>query len=260
MSGAVFGINAWRLILRIKKMNKHEFALYYPIDRLGSSREYSLVDKDILHRITAILRLSPGDNLILFDHNFHANVTIEKITAKFITVSILKKEKNRNLKPAIHWFLPLLEREQLEESLYILSVLGAASIQPLITQKSRRNWSSKDHERGQRIMIAAAEQSKQFALPKLKKIDEISAVTPFPAQGTKIFFDPAGKPCLEILHELKKDNPQEIYCFVGPEGDLTDAEKELLKKHHFTFCALTPTVLKSVHAVAIGMGILRSII
>jgi 16S rRNA U1498 N3-methylase RsmE len=47
---------------------------------------------------------------------------------------------------------------------------------------------------------------------------------------------------------------------VGPEGDLAATEKTELKRAQFTFCALTPTVLRAVDAIRIGAGMLRSLL
>ncbi len=126
--------------------------------------------------------------------------------------------------------LPLLKREAFESALYTLCEMGATSIQPLITQKSRTNWDSeKDFARVLTTMRAAA--------------------------GTKIFFDPAGMPLKQML-SLPMTGP--LYGCVGPEGGLTPEEKEHLKALGFVFCRLTPTVLRARQAVAVGLGILRS--
>jgi len=45
----------------------------------------------------------------------------------------------------------------------------------------------------------------------------------------------------------------------GPEGGLTKQEEDLLKENDFEFYVLTPTVLRSVEAVAVGLGSVRSI-
>ena len=43
---------------------------------------------------------------------------------------------------------------------------------------------------------------------------------------------------------------------IGPEGDLTMQEKDLLKERDVQFLRLTPTVLRAQQAVAVSMGIL----
>ncbi len=74
----------------------------------------------------------------------------------------------------------------------------------------------------------------------------------------KIYFDPTGESLSDIIARVKKISPTSIIVMVGPEGDLTDQEKEQLRQEKFLFCALTPTVLRSSQAIALGSGIIRS--
>ncbi len=65
--------------------------------------------------------------------------------------------------PEIRWCIPLIAKEAFEDIVYNFTAMGVASIQPLVTEKVKRSWGG-DRERARldRIMIAAAEQSKQF--------------------------------------------------------------------------------------------------
>jgi len=74
----------------------------------------------------------------------------------------------------------------------------------------------------------------------------------------KVFFDVDGKPLLNLLNDLDK-NQNKIVLMFGPEGGLTKQEEDLLKENDFEFYVLTPTVLRSVEAVAVGLGSVRSI-
>ena len=47
---------------------------------------------------------------------------------------------------------------------------------------------------------------------------------------------------------------------VGPEGDLTHEEKQFVDDHGFIFCKLTPTIMRAHQAVAVGLGVLRSML
>jgi RsmE family RNA methyltransferase len=64
---------------------------------------------------------------------------------------------------------------------------------------------------------------------------------------------------MTVLERLVKRAGATV-LFVGPEGDLTDQEKVLLKQNGFIFCALTPTILRACEAIALGAGVVRSIL
>jgi len=253
----------------IKKSN-HEFALFID-DQL--QKQLIITDKDFVFRVQHIVRLSEDDTLIVFNKTHHARATYIKGDKKQIVFELVTIVENVPLVPKIHWFLPVLEREAFEAALYSATVLGATSIQPIITEKSRRQWGAdKDLERATRIMIAAAEQSKQYVLPHIKQAVVLASLAargergvvasnPFEWQNNqikKIFFDPTGAPCAQLLHHIK--DTHEIILCIGPEGDLTDSEKSLLKNNNFQFYALTPTILRACDAVMVAQGIIRSLV
>jgi len=77
--------------------------------------------------------------------------------------------------------------------------------------------------------------------------------------GTRIFCDPTGTDLWTVLKEAHAESPESLTLLVGPEGDLTGEEKELVRSSGFTFCALTPTVLRAHQAVSLITGIIRSV-
>lgn len=241
------------------KNEKHEFAFFTAeaVNLIKNQREYVLKDKELVHRLAHIVRIQVDETIILFDSHVNARCKIISCSKKEMSVHVVEHKNNSIIKPTIIWLLPLLDREAFESSLYALTAMGGNDIIPVITEKSRRVWGAeKERERAQRIMIAAAEQSKQFCLPNIKSAMKISdAVT---IQGTKLFFDAQGTAAFDVVAHVRQNKVEPIVCAIGPEGDLTNAEKELLRSHGFTFCALTPTILKASAAVEVGMGLLRS--
>lgn len=245
---------------------KHQFSLYVPglsslTAGLSKDQLFTLADPDLVHRIMVILRLAIGESLLIFDQKVQVMVIINAAQKnKLIQLKIESKKSNQVFQPDIVFLLPLLKKESLEAALYSLTEIGVSKIHLAITQKSQQRWTPKEQERAQKIIIAAAEQSKNFAFPQLFSplaLDELCAQLE-PA-SFKIFFDPAGRRLSECL-ELVQHAPKQITLAIGPEGDLTEEEKELMHRRGFTFCALTPTVLRACQAAALSTGIFRSII
>src|SRR5690606_33761628 len=128
------------------------------------------------------------------------------------------------------------------------------------TEKTKaQHLNKKDYERFQRIIIAASEQSKNFAFPELKEAIVLHSAIGAYAEK-KIFFDPQGQSVMHVMQDMVKSHMQELFLLVGPEGDLTYEEKVAVRKAGFIFCALTPTILRSVHASFLGAGIIRSVL
>ncbi len=256
--------------------SKHEFAIYVP--NLGSLRagisgahQCVLTDPALVHRIHAVLRLEPGESVILFDRQIRTRCVIRAVSKKEIPCVFEEKQKNIVLQPDITFFLPVLKKEDLESALYCLVELGANHVQLVATEKTRHagnkeraqsEHAHKEFERLERIMIAAAEQSKQFALPELRApISFDQAIKQFQkTEAFSIFFDPEGQDLFTVMTDLRAQKPHHLFLLVGPEGDLTAQEKALLANAKVLSCRLTPTVLRSVQAVAVGMGVVRSVV
>lgn len=235
--------------------DKHIFAFYYPAlsDAMGKE-DFSVKDLALVHRMHAVLRLQPQDTVILFDGDYEVEVTIEAISKKEVSVTLNAAKKIVSLKPAITVLLPFLKKDALKEALYSCVELGATSIQMIKTAKMHKTVLNMDHLHA--LMIAAAEQAKNFALPTLHDAITLEAAV----GGTKniIFFDKEGIPFFDLVRQLKNESPSAISIMIGPEGDLNTDEKQLLRHHQTIFCSLTPTVLRAQQALVVGLGALRS--
>lgn len=250
-----------------RKQDRHEFAFYLPdlssrLISLDSGSCLYIADDDLFHRMMHVVRLTAGDSCLLFDRDFHVLIELLCFSKKGVIEGRIKeKNKNNQPLPPITFLLPLLKRNSFEDALYSLVELGATIIQPVFTSKIQRKWGGKkEYERGLHIMSAAAEQSKNFAFSLLKEpVFLPDALEAFTNDDEKIFFDASGENAIKIINRVCEKNKKNIVLFVGPEGDLDEYEKLLLHKHGFSFCALTPTVLRAVQAISLSIGMIRSV-
>ncbi len=238
----------------------HEFALYVAELHKKSFKKgqtVELIEHDLVHRISHVLRLNEQDFLILFDRQVYIRAVIEKITKHAVLMHVAAIGDNIPLKPTISLWLPLLKREAFEQAVYSAVELGANEIQLIHTQKEQRHWREKELQRLQHIMIAAAEQSKYFALPTVHAPIPLLEAKP---TGISIFFDPQGVPFFQVIQDFHQIRPTALTMLIGPEGDLTEAEKFHLQQQNMLFVRLTPTILRAQQAVAVGLGALRSLL
>lgn len=235
--------------------SEHSSGLFVP-NKIGARSE--LIDAQLVHRIVRVLRLDVGETCIIFDRKYHAIVRIEQIDKKKVVVVAEQVNNNRTFVPEITCYVPVLKRDALEQALYACVELGATHIALVKTQKVHRVYSDKELDHARACMIAAAEQSKNFAFPELDSLISLEKVVNTACKPL-IFCDPTGKPLLEVLNTLQQEKPAHIGIMIGPEGDLTGEEKEMLVKQGAIFCALTPTVLRAQDALTIALGSIRSI-
>jgi 16S rRNA (uracil1498-N3)-methyltransferase len=241
----------------------HQFALFFKnlsdsIKNLKKDQLFTIHDEEIVHRIVSVLRLQKDEEIILFDKKIHVFIILQDISKKNIQVLFKEKKETIDLKPKISFILPLLKKEALEESIYSLAEIGAQEIILAITEKSRQNLTEKELQRLDKILIAAAEQSKNFSMPQVIPPEYLADIAQKSEKQPiqKLFFDPQGSFINQSFANLT-DKKDFILC-IGPEGDLTEAEKNQLKKAAFNFISLTPTILRASQAVAIAAGLMRS--
>lgn len=271
-------------------MARHEFALFIA-QQFARGRIVVINDPESLRRLTSVVRLREGENVQLFNREESIRGIVTLITKKQIDLEVDERILLSPLEPAVTILLPTLKKDDLEEAISRLCALGVTTIQLVETEKVQHSWQfERERDRFERVMIAAAEQSKQLVLPELLApislenalksvcvLHEMPTISPVEQKSLKnasfaketgnkghsvshkIFFDPDGEKLTMVMERLVK-NVGATVLFVGPEGDLTDQEKVLIKQHGFVFCALTPTILRACEAIALGAGMVRSIL
>lgn len=245
---------------------KHEFALFVEslsvlVKSVRLEQDLVISDETLFHRIKTVLRLVSGDRIVFFDSKVSVNcILTDFIGKKQVRCVVNQKKIHTALLPRVTFLLPVLKRDDFEQALYALTEVGVTTIQLVLTQKTRTAWSGqKELERAQRIIISAAEQSKNFSYPELKAPISLSLALDISASA-KIFFDPNGVSAFSCAQQLRDKHPDHIVLLVGPEGDLSKEEKKIVFAQEFLLCALTPTILRAVQAAGLGAGLVRSVL
>lgn len=248
---------------------KHEFALFVEslsslVRSINPGQQFIITDESLFHRMMTVLRLRVGDTCVVFDSTMHALCAIGGFVGKkHVHMVVQTKNVTTSLRPNITFLLPLLKRDDYENALYALAEVGVNTIQLVSTKKTQGSWSGqRDKDRTMRILVAAAEQSKNYAIPEVKAPVPLDVVlgTMSNKKERKIFFDPAGQAFFTVMSLLAHHKPEHVVLLIGPEGDLTVEEKKMAQQSGFIFCALTPTVIRAAQAAALGAGFVRSLL
>jgi len=249
----------------MKQSNVHEFAFFIP--SLSSTHKqtaigslYTLQDKILIPRITTVLRLSIGETCIFFDRLMHMRVQLATVHKKELVFTIIESHSNTLLKPRVTCIVPLLKKDDLGDAITTITACGVNAIQLVTTAKVQRAWGgAQELERLERLVIASAEQAKWYGLPTLHPPIPLKDALEKERSSFRLFFDPTGKPLRSIITHLYEEQPSSICLIIGPEGDLTHEEKNMLHKNNIPFCALTPTILRAHLAITVATGIIRSL-
>ncbi|NBV40695.1 RsmE family RNA methyltransferase [bacterium] len=227
----------------------HQFAFFYT-ESLAEEKIYSIQEESFVHRLFFVLRMQSGEQCILFNRKYHALVELLALSKKEIKIKVLSVVHHTESEKKVTICLPILKKESMHEALYGLCEIGVHTIQLVHVSTSHvKSWTQKDQEKAEKIVIAAAEQSKNFIFPIISApISFDQMVQKYHTASCKIFFDAQGTSF--FLHNIQEQ--KEIVCFVGPEADLTDQDKSILQKSGWVFVVLTQTILRACQAAVLG--------
>ena len=212
------------------------------------------LNKNQSHYIKNVMRLKPGENISIFNSYGEWNVKIESYQKGKAQIKILDKVRGhqRHRKELLYkenekkiWlaFAPI-KQNPLNFMIQKATELGVQKLIPLICERSIvKNINT---TRIKKIIIESSEQSNRLSIPEIKKIESLkNFLKIFPKNGYIIFCDinTHEKNLKEIL---KKKIEGPICILVGPEGDFSETERQLIIN------------LKQAYPLSLSSNILRA--
>ena len=222
----------------------------------------SLEGEEAKH-ILRVLRLGPGDRIVLFDNTgweYEAQITGIQSGQVFYEV-LEKKWVPRESPLAITLAVPLIRPQPLEWIYQKGTELGVPSFCPYYSQYSGRDFSSREwegkQERWKRIITEAAKQCGRNRLPELMapcSFDQVletgdSALRILPYEGETV----------QTLKEIADRYPEtgRVMACIGPEGGFSPEEVRRAEEKNFIPISLGPRILRAETAVLTLIGLLQ---
>lgn len=207
-----------------------------------------ILDESNSKHIAQVLRMEEDTSLNIT--NGQGQIALAKITLthkKHTTVKVVAIEEHP--KKAHEQWLAISftkNRSRTEWMIEKATELGISGIIPLSCERSERSqW---NHDRLQKIMIAAMLQSQQAWLPKLEGLTTLKNLIQNPPINNESPIRWGIAHCLEdqkhSLLSFIKPKCSHVIC-IGPEGDFTPEEINLAKEHGMTAISLGATRLRT---------------
>jgi 16S rRNA (uracil1498-N3)-methyltransferase len=229
---------------------------FYTPQTLATDAELSLDAASARH--VQVLRMQPGGALTLFNGQggeYAALVTQmgrSEVRVRIGAHTATEREAHR----AVHIAIGMPANERMEWLVEKATELGAASIQPLMTERTVLRLSGERAEKKQThwqaIAVAACEQSGRNRVPQVHAVQTLAAwlAQPQPVQASA---DPgAALRCVFSFHasgqsarSLAAQSAQAIECLCGPEGGLSVAEEAAAMAAGYAPVSLGARVLRS---------------
>jgi 16S rRNA (uracil1498-N3)-methyltransferase len=208
-------------------------------------------------RHAQVLRLQPGAAITVFDgRGGEYGAVIERMGRSDVQVLVGEHRPiEREPRRAVHLAVGIPANERMDWLVEKATELGAASIQPLIAQRSVVRLS---HERGARrqahwqgVAIAACEQCGRNRVPPVHEPAELAAWLREQQVGGTRWVLSLGRDASEPAAEPDAD-PWTVLS--GPEGGLTPEEEAAARTAGFRPLSLGPRVLRAETAPLVALA------
>lgn len=226
-----------------------------------SSNELLSLNTDAAHHVAVVLRMQPGNHLIMFNgKNQEFAATIESVKKKHVQVLVGEMtEVNRESPLTIHLGQAVSKGERMELVMQKSVELGVSSITPLMTERSvvkldPERMQKKMHQ-WQGIIIAACEQSGRNVVPIVNNPLTFDEFLHANKAQLKFILHPEG-------NKTWRDYPitrSEIALIIGPEGGLSSAEVDRALEQDFMPLSLGPRILRTETAAITALSVLQAV-
>jgi len=217
-----------------------------------------ILEKEDAHYLKNVMRLREGDNVFLFnskDGEFKGEIiSSDKKNTK---VKLISKIENINKPGNISLIFSLIKSSKLDYLIQKCTEVGVRSFFPVISEKSVAK--NLNIQRIERIIKESCEQSNQLYVPAIHAVEKLEKKLKSLDKNSIVFFADINSSNNKKIEEvLKKNKNREFYLLVGPEGDFSLKERDLLNS--LSNCipiSLGQNILRSETAAVVGLTILN---
>ena len=226
--------------------------LYHPENILENST--SLLSKEHTHYLVNVMRAKRGGNVNFFNKNGEWLSEIVFLEKDRVEVKFLSKIKENTNINNVELAICLVKKNAMEIILQKATELGIKKIIPIISE--RTEVKEINFERANKIVIEATEQSNQLEPPQISEILNLKDFLNI--NRNKIFFAD-----INSDYSLEKKDFKEgetVTVLVGPEGDFSPTERELILNGSTTVAfSLSKNILRTDTAVISAISLVNFI-
>ncbi len=213
-----------------------------------------------IHYLQRVLRLRPGDLFIAQDgqgQQWQGRLTETPEWAQILSTLVPL------LRPATLELVAALPKSGFDDVVRQATELGVTAIQPLLSERTLLNPSSKKLVRWQRIAQEASEQCERGYIPKLMPPIRFADWVNTESVSVGNYFcvtrvnAPGLLPCVQAL---LTDSPQQsIRVVIGPEGGWTSEEIAVAIAYGYQEISLGSGILRATTAALTALAIISSV-
>jgi len=227
--------------------------LFYPSNIVKNTT--AVLSNEHTHYIANVMRMKKDSNINLFNKDGEWLSEIIFLDKDRIEVKFINKIKETSKLANVELAICLVKKNPMEIILQKATELGVSKIVPIISD--RTEIKELNFERANKIVIEATEQSNQLHPPEIDKITKLKNFIDQLENKTLLFADVNSDQKLEH----KNFKPAQASCIlIGPEGDFSPMERELIsKKANVIPFSLSKNILRTDTAVISAISLVNFI-
>ena len=222
-----------------------------------------LLQGDEYHHLRNVLRLKTGDAVSIFDgagRGFSASVL--EMDRRGALLKVEREEVPSPESPLrLHLAMALAKGEKLDLVIQKGTELGVVSFHPLATRRADLKLdparAGSRLSRWRRVALEACKQSGRTLIPEIFPPATLDEFLARELPGTRIAFDPSGRPAAEFFHDGAFVIPASLLAAVGPEGGWSREELDRLQRSGFVTLRAGPRILRAETAAILAAGLLQ---
>lgn len=214
---------------------------------------------DQVRQISSVLRLAPGDEVLLLADGEEVDYRLERVSATTATGTVLRRRPSAS-EPRVRLVLalPLLRGEHSELVLESATQLGVARFVPYTSSRSVvRELSIEKRRRWERIVREAVETSRRARVPEISPVMRWETLFEELEGDTIVAWEEEHR---TRLGDAVPRDPEAVSLVIGPEGGLSADEVALAVRQGAAVVTLGRRPLRAetaaIAAVAELMGAL----
>ncbi len=217
---------------------------------------FVFLDGDEHHHLSKVARIKPMENVWLFDERGTSYLArVEEITKERTRLTIIERKVTPEPRVKITLAQALIKSKKMNSIIQKATELGVTTIIPVITARTVvkiEERAEKKLERWQKIILAAAKQSKIPILPSISCPVTLEKLVEERDETKKLVLsEKTGKFLRDILVKSSgsdvtmEDLPSSVIILVGPEGGWTREEEEYILHRGYEAVSLGKQVLRA---------------
>lgn len=207
-------------------------------------KEITLLDKELVHQMTKVLKFHPGDEVVLVNGCGTIAISrVNEINSNQVRVTVINVDNREQNNKTVNLFFAIPKKSKFELILEKGTEIGVRSFQPIITDRTEKLNINQD--RAEKIVREAMEQSERAFLPKIFEPKKLSDILNNLNKDQTYAFHTIGE-------NFQKHNvDKEVNILIGPEGGWSDREMEEFKKLEFKIFKVGDGILKTETAAIV---------